>query len=93
MRETQARGFLDHVTHLDTLDRRLNQGPVVAYLGFDATAESLHVGSLVMIMWLRWLQKDTLPPNRLNHARQTSRDCCDHRKSMNVRDLKNEGYL
>ncbi|MCC2650464.1 MAG: tyrosine--tRNA ligase, partial [Microvirga sp.] len=39
------------------LDERLSAGPVAAYIGFDATADSLHVGSLVQIMALRWLQK------------------------------------
>lgn len=57
LRETQARGFIHQCTDLETLDKRLLQKPIVAYLGFDATADSLHVGSLVQIMWLRWLQK------------------------------------
>lgn len=39
------------------LDRRLAAGPVAAYLGFDATADSLHVGSLLQIMILRHLQR------------------------------------
>ncbi len=57
MRESQERGFIHQATHPEELDNILKKGPVAAYLGFDATAESLHVGSLVQIMWLRRLQK------------------------------------
>ncbi|MBB4039433.1 tyrosyl-tRNA synthetase [Microvirga flocculans] len=52
-----ARGFLHQCTDPAALDERLSAGPVAAYIGFDATADSLHVGSLVQIMALRWLQK------------------------------------
>lgn len=51
------RGFIHQCTDLAALDERLSGGPVAAYIGFDATADSLHVGSLVQIMTLRWLQK------------------------------------
>lgn len=57
LRETYARGFIHQGTDLGLLDKRLMKKPIVGYLGFDATADSLHVGSLVQIMWLRWLQK------------------------------------
>jgi tyrosyl-tRNA synthetase len=50
------RGFIHQCTDLAALDERLSAGPVAAYIGFDATADSLHVGSLVQIMALRWLQ-------------------------------------
>ncbi|MFL4992778.1 MAG: tyrosine--tRNA ligase, partial [Microvirga sp.] len=49
------RGFIHQCTDLDALDERLSARPVAAYIGFDATADSLHVGSLVQIMTLRWL--------------------------------------
>jgi len=52
-----SRGFIHQCTDLAALDERLSAGPVAAYIGFDATADSLHVGSLVQIMTLRWLQK------------------------------------
>jgi tyrosyl-tRNA synthetase len=52
-----ARGFLHQCTDLDALDARLNKGTILAYIGFDCTASSLHVGSLVPIMLLRHLQK------------------------------------
>lgn len=53
----QARGFLEDCTDLQELDRALQRGIVTGYIGFDATAKSLHVGSLIQIMMLRWLQK------------------------------------
>jgi tyrosyl-tRNA synthetase len=51
------RGFLHQATDLETLDGRIMEGPITAYLGFDATASSFHVGSLVQIMVLYWLQQ------------------------------------
>ena len=56
------RGFIHQCTDLAALDERLAGGPVAAYIGFDATADSLHVGSLVQIMALRWLQKSGHKP-------------------------------
>ena len=52
----QSRGFLQDCTDLEGLDERLIKGVLPAYIGFDATADSLHVGSLIQIMMLRWLQ-------------------------------------
>ncbi len=52
-----TRGFLADCTDYQGLDEALSKGPVPAYIGFDATASSLHVGSLIQIMMLRWLQK------------------------------------
>jgi tyrosyl-tRNA synthetase len=51
------RGFLADCTDYQGLDDALIAGVVPAYIGFDATASSLHVGSLIQIMMLRWLQK------------------------------------
>ena len=52
------RGFYQDCTHFEELDSLLKDGtPKVAYIGFDCTAESLHVGSLLQIMLLRWFQK------------------------------------
>jgi tyrosyl-tRNA synthetase len=53
----QDRGFLHQCTDLAGLDQAMQTKPIVAYIGFDATSDSLHVGSLVQIMLLRWLQK------------------------------------
>ncbi|MEE1654997.1 tyrosine--tRNA ligase [Microvirga sp. CF3062] len=57
LKTLNERGFIHQCTDLAALDERLSAGPVAAYIGFDATANSLHVGSLVQIMTLRWLQK------------------------------------
>ncbi len=58
LRTIMERGFFHQCTNLAALDARLMTGdPVSAYIGFDATANSLHVGSLIQIMMLRWLQK------------------------------------
>ena len=51
------RGFLQQATDIESLDKKLKDGCVVAYLGFDATASSLHVGSLLQIMLLRHFQR------------------------------------
>ena len=51
------RGFLADCTDYQGLDELLSVGIVPGYIGFDATAKSLHVGSLIQIMMLRWLQK------------------------------------
>ena len=53
----EARGFIKQVTHPAELDAYCAHGVPVAYIGFDATADSLHVGSLLQIMMLRHLQK------------------------------------
>ncbi len=57
LREITGRGFLHQCTDLARLDALAENGPIAAYIGFDCTADSLHVGSLVPIMMLRWLQK------------------------------------
>jgi tyrosyl-tRNA synthetase len=53
----QARGYIHQITHPDELDAAAAGGIVTAYIGFDATAPSLHVGSLIQIMMLRRLQQ------------------------------------
>ncbi|MBS0123614.1 tyrosine--tRNA ligase [Thetidibacter halocola] len=57
MRVMMERGFLADCTDYQGLDEALSKGVVPGYIGFDATAKSLHVGSLIQIMMLRWLQK------------------------------------
>lgn len=52
-----ARGYLADCTDLEGLDTALLAGVVPAYIGYDATAKSLHVGHLLNIMMLRWYQK------------------------------------
>lgn len=51
------RGFLHQCSDPTGLDAKAKSGELVGYIGFDCTAPSLHVGSLIQIMMLRWLQK------------------------------------
>ncbi|MEX2201326.1 MAG: tyrosine--tRNA ligase [Dongiaceae bacterium] len=57
LREIVARGYLHQCTDLAALDNQAANGRVVAYVGYDATADSLHIGSLISIMMLRRLQQ------------------------------------
>ncbi|HEX4174252.1 MAG TPA: tyrosine--tRNA ligase [Acetobacteraceae bacterium] len=57
LREAIERGFVFQCTDTEELDAALRSGIVTAYIGFDCTADSLHVGSLVQIMILRLLQR------------------------------------
>ena len=52
-----TRGYMQDCTDIEGLDEKLMAGVVPAYIGYDATAQSLHVGHLFNIMMLRWLQK------------------------------------
>ena len=56
LQEATARGFVFQCTDTDGLAAAMRAGPVSGYIGFDCTADSLHVGSLVQIMLLRLLQ-------------------------------------
>ncbi len=51
------RGYLHQCTDLDALDQSAADGMVTAYVGYDATADSLHIGNLVSIMMLYWMQQ------------------------------------
>jgi len=55
--EIQSRGFIADCTDMQELDARLCSEVVTGYIGYDLTASSLHIGNLVQIMLLRWLQK------------------------------------
>jgi tyrosyl-tRNA synthetase len=57
LKTLQARGYIHQITHPAELDAAAATGVVSAYIGFDATAPSLHVGSLIQIMMLRRLQQ------------------------------------
>ncbi|MCB9684299.1 MAG: tyrosine--tRNA ligase [Alphaproteobacteria bacterium] len=52
-----ARGFVQQCSHPDEVRQALASGPVTFYIGFDPTADSLHVGHLVQIMAMSWLQR------------------------------------
>jgi len=57
LRILAERGFIHQVSEPEALDALAAAGGLSGYIGFDATAPSLHVGSLMQIMMLRWLQK------------------------------------
>ena len=57
LRTLDERGYLHQISHEAELDAAAAKGGLTAYIGFDCTAPSLHVGNLVQIMMLRWLQK------------------------------------
>tara|TARA_Y100000589_G_scaffold57819_3_gene48231 strand:- start:145 stop:1386 length:1242 start_codon:yes stop_codon:yes gene_type:complete len=54
----KTRGFINDCTDLVGLDNMLKNSKITCYIGYDATASSLHVGHLMNIMMLRWFQKD-----------------------------------
>ena len=55
--EMQSRGYLNQCTDIDRLSEICNKNSISAYIGFDCTASSLHVGSLLQIMILKLMQK------------------------------------
>ena len=57
LQDLQNRGYIHQITHPEELDEVAAKGVVPGYIGFDATAPSLHVGSLIQIMMLRRLQQ------------------------------------
>jgi tyrosyl-tRNA synthetase len=62
LKTMQARGYIHQITHPAELDEAAAGGVVTAYIGFDATAASLHVGHLIQIMMLRRLQQSGHKP-------------------------------
>jgi len=57
LRSLDARGYIHQVTDAAALDAAAVKGPITAYVGYDCTAPSLHIGNLVSIMMLRRLQQ------------------------------------
>ena len=57
LHDLAERGFIHQVSDAEGLDAKAAAGPITAYVGFDATAPSLHIGNLLTIMMLRRLQK------------------------------------
>lgn len=55
--ELEQRGFINQSSNMDAVKNLLNNDKIAVYLGSDPTADSLHVGHLVPIMMMRWLQK------------------------------------
>ena len=69
----EERGFIEAKTHDQELSDYINSGDVTCYIGFDPTASSLHVGSLVPIMSLAHMQRSILPISRSPGTRDCSR--------------------
>ncbi len=57
LHELEVRGFVNQCSDMGALNDALNNGKITAYLGSDPTADSLHVGHLVPVMMMRWMQK------------------------------------
>lgn len=57
LKTISERGFIHQCTDMDALDSNANTQMLTAYVGYDATADSLHIGNLVSIMMLYWMQK------------------------------------
>ena len=57
LRILDERGFLQDISHPEALDAAAKDGTITGYIGFDCTAKSLHVGNLLSIMLLHWLQQ------------------------------------
>ena len=55
LKEIESRGFIYQVSDIESLDNSLNKNKITAYIGFDITSDSLHIGSLVQLMLLKWL--------------------------------------
>ncbi|MFK7967997.1 MAG: tyrosine--tRNA ligase [Rickettsiaceae bacterium] len=60
--EFKKNGYFYQCTHIEELEKKMAQEKIVAYIGFDCTAESLHVGNLMQIMILRLLQNHSHKP-------------------------------
>ena len=56
LNELNLRGFIHQASDIEALDHLMNKKKIVAYIGFDPTSDSLHIGSLVQLMILNWLQ-------------------------------------
>jgi len=59
VQELQSRGYIHQCTNIEKLDKLATKKKLVSYIGFDCTAESLHVGSLIQLMLIRILQKNS----------------------------------
>ena len=57
LREINSRGFIYQSSDIDNLDNLMSKKKITAYIGFDITSDSLHIGSLVQLMLLNWLDE------------------------------------
>ena len=56
LNEINLRGFIHQTSNIDSLNEILSKGSITGYIGFDPTSDCLHVGSLVQLMLLSWMQ-------------------------------------
>jgi tyrosyl-tRNA synthetase len=73
LRVLSERGFIHQLSDAEGLDAALKEAPLTCYIGFDCTAPSLHVGSLVQIMMLHWFQQTGHKPDRVDGWRNDTR--------------------
>ena len=57
LREIDSRGFIYQSSDIENLDDLMSKKKITAYIGFDITSDSLHIGSLVQLMLLNWLDE------------------------------------
>ena len=57
LREINSRGFIYQSSDINSLDALMSKKKITAYIGFDITSDSLHIGSLVQLMLLNWLDE------------------------------------
>ncbi len=89
--EAKARGFVSQCTDEAALDAALMAGPVAGYIGFDLTADSLHVGHMMQIMLLRLFQKHGHRPVALLGGGTTRIGDPSHREE--ARQLLNDAQI
>ena len=56
LNEIGSRGFIYQSSEIEKLDELMSKKNIVGYIGFDPTSDSLHIGSLVQLMLLHWMQ-------------------------------------
>jgi len=56
LNEINSRGFIYQSSEIEDLDELMNKKNIVGYIGFDSTSDSLHIGSLIQLMLLYWMQ-------------------------------------
>ena len=57
LRTLDERGFIHQISDPEGLDAACMKGPITAYVGYDATATSIHIGNLITVTMLYWLQE------------------------------------
>ena len=62
LREINSRGFIYQSSDIENLDDLMSKKKITAYIGFDITSDSLHIGSLVQLMLLHWLDEFSHKP-------------------------------